>query len=117
MSHGSPTSAYSEYHHLPDKQPWQRYPLTLVFNNLSRQSILQVVDFRLADVQDRLSGRRMMCVDDEEKEWLAKKGCSDVYGARAIARVAGRSSGLEDATRHCSVRSVSSLRRIILPLT
>lgn len=60
----------------------------IVFNKLSKASILQVVDLRLADVADRLSGRRIkMDVDEKAKDWLAKEGYSDVYGARAIARV------------------------------
>lgn len=60
----------------------------LVFNKLSRQSILRVVALRLADVQARLSGRRItLDVDDAATDLLAKEGYSDVYGARAIARV------------------------------
>jgi ATP-dependent Clp protease ATP-binding subunit ClpB len=60
----------------------------LVFNKLSRQSILQVVNLRLNDVQNRLKNRRItLDVDDHAREWLVKKGYSDVYGARAIARV------------------------------
>ena len=47
----------------------------LVFNKLSKASILQVVDLRLGDVQARLAGRRItMDVDDAAKEWLVKEG-------------------------------------------
>lgn len=60
----------------------------LVFNKLSRESILEVVSLRLKDVADRLQDRRIaLDVDDGAKDWLANKGYSDVYGARAIARV------------------------------
>ncbi|TFK37477.1 P-loop containing nucleoside triphosphate hydrolase protein [Crucibulum laeve] len=60
----------------------------LVFNKLSRDSILQVVDLRLSDVASRLKNRRItMNVDDAARDWLVKHGYSDVYGARAIARV------------------------------
>ena len=60
----------------------------LVFNKLSKESILEVVSLRLKDVADRLRDRRItLDVDDGAKSWLAKKGYSDVYGARAIARV------------------------------
>lgn len=60
----------------------------LVFNKLSPQSILRVVSLRLEDVQSRLRDKRIkLDVDQETKEWLAKKGYSEVYGARAIARV------------------------------
>lgn len=60
----------------------------LVFNKLSRQSILQVVSLRLDDVADRLKSRRItMDVDTGARELLAQHGYSDSYGARAIARV------------------------------
>ncbi|KAK0460997.1 P-loop containing nucleoside triphosphate hydrolase protein [Desarmillaria tabescens] len=65
-----------------------RLDTMLVFNKLSRQSILQVVSLRLNDVADRLKHRRItLDVDEDAKEWLAKQGYSEVYGARAIARV------------------------------
>ncbi len=60
----------------------------LVFNKLSRESILQVVDLRLKDVAERLKERRIVIdVDDTARNLLAKQGYSQVYGARAIARV------------------------------
>ncbi|EFI27311.1 hsp78-like protein [Coprinopsis cinerea okayama7 len=59
-----------------------------VFNKLSRKSILSVVDLRLKDVAQRLESRRItLDVDAAAKEWLAKAGYSDMYGARAIARI------------------------------
>lgn len=60
----------------------------LVFNKLSKPSILKVVDLRLRDVADRLKHRRIVLdVDRTAREWLASRGYSDLYGARAIARV------------------------------
>ncbi|KAF8886289.1 P-loop containing nucleoside triphosphate hydrolase protein [Infundibulicybe gibba] len=60
----------------------------IVFNKLSRESILQVVSLRLGDVAHRLHNRRItMNVDEASREWLADQGYSQVYGARAIARV------------------------------
>lgn len=60
----------------------------LIFNKLTRDSILQVVSLRLKDVAERLEPRRItMDVDNAAQEWLAQQGYSDVYGARAIARV------------------------------
>ena len=60
----------------------------LVFNKLSKSSILQVVDLRLGDVADRLKSRRItMDVDASAKEWLVKEGYSEIYGARAVARI------------------------------
>lgn len=60
----------------------------LVFNKLSRRSILDVVSLRLSDVASRLKDRRItLSVDSDARHWLAEKGYSDIYGARAIARV------------------------------
>ena len=60
----------------------------IVFNKLSKESILQVVSLRLNDVQERLRNRRITVdVDEKAREWLAQQGYSEVYGARAIARV------------------------------
>jgi ATP-dependent Clp protease ATP-binding subunit ClpB len=60
----------------------------LVFNKLSHESILQVVNLRLNEVAERLRDRRVkLDVDEDAREWLAKEGYSDTYGARAIARV------------------------------
>jgi ATP-dependent Clp protease ATP-binding subunit ClpB len=60
----------------------------LVFNRLTHESILRVVDLRLGDVASRLAQRRIKLeVDDAARGWLAQKGFSDMYGARAIARV------------------------------
>jgi ATP-dependent Clp protease ATP-binding subunit ClpB len=60
----------------------------LVFNKLSRKSILEVVSLRLRDVATRLKNRRIILdVDDVARDWLAEQGYSQVYGARAIARV------------------------------
>lgn len=65
-----------------------RLDTMLVFNKLSRQSILQVVSLRLNDVSARLRNRRIVLdVDDAARDWLANQGYSNVYGARAIARV------------------------------
>ncbi|KAJ7797166.1 hypothetical protein B0H14DRAFT_2389998, partial [Mycena olivaceomarginata] len=60
----------------------------LVFNKLSRASTLQVVGLRLQDVATRLRDRRItLDVDERARNWLAQRGCSNVYGVREIARV------------------------------
>jgi len=65
-----------------------RLDTMLVFNKLSRASILEVVSLRLNDVSTRLKDRRIkLDVDDDARDWLARQGYSNVYGARAIARV------------------------------
>ncbi|KAH0836910.1 P-loop containing nucleoside triphosphate hydrolase protein [Lanmaoa asiatica] len=65
-----------------------RLDTMLVFNKLSQSAILDVVTLRLNDVAERLRGRRItLDVDEATRAWLVKKGYSEVYGARAIARV------------------------------
>ncbi|KAJ7056107.1 P-loop containing nucleoside triphosphate hydrolase protein [Mycena amicta] len=65
-----------------------RLDTMLVFNKLSRASVLQIVGLRLNDVAARLSDRHItLDVDDGAREWLAQHGYSNLYGARAIARV------------------------------
>lgn len=60
----------------------------VVFNKLSRASILEIVSLRLNDVAERLKARRITIdVDDAARELLAKAGYSEMYGARAIARI------------------------------
>ena len=60
----------------------------LVFNKLSKSSILAVVDLRLEDVAARLRPRRItLDVDADARAWLAREGYSEIYGARAIARI------------------------------
>ena len=60
----------------------------LIFNKLPQESILKVMDLRLQDVAIWLKNRRIvMDVDAASKDWLACHGYSEVYGARAIARV------------------------------
>ncbi|KAL5476576.1 HSP78_2 [Sanghuangporus weigelae] len=56
-----------------------RLDATLVFNKLSRASILGVVDLRLRDVGERIRDRRMaLDVDPRARRWLADRGYSDL---------------------------------------
>ncbi|KAF8550739.1 P-loop containing nucleoside triphosphate hydrolase protein [Imleria badia] len=65
-----------------------RLDAMLVFNKLSRSAVFDVVALRLKDVAERLKDRRItLDVDEAARAWLVKKGYSEVYGARAIARV------------------------------
>ncbi|KAF7770866.1 hypothetical protein Agabi119p4_6840 [Agaricus bisporus var. burnettii] len=59
-----------------------------IFNKLSKSAILDVVNLRLEDVQERVKSKRIILdVDERAKEVLAERGYSEVYGARAIARI------------------------------
>ncbi|KAF7307945.1 p-loop containing nucleoside triphosphate hydrolase protein [Mycena kentingensis (nom. inval.)] len=65
-----------------------RLDTQLVFNKLSRASVLEIVGLRLNEVAARLRDRHVtLDVDAGAREWLAKHGYSNMYGARAIARV------------------------------
>ncbi|KAK8854721.1 hypothetical protein IAR55_003460 [Kwoniella newhampshirensis] len=60
----------------------------LVFNKLPPSIILDIVSLRLKELQTRLNPRRItLDVLDEAKIWLASKGYSEQFGARAVQRV------------------------------
>lgn len=60
----------------------------IVFNRLSHESIRDIVDVRLGEVQKRLEDRRItISADNTAKEWLASRGYSSAYGARPLNRV------------------------------
>ena len=64
-----------------------RLDITLVFNTLSRESILAIVSLCL-DVAHRLKNQRIsLDMDGVSKDWLAQHGYSEIYDARAIASV------------------------------
>ncbi|ODN83504.1 hypothetical protein L202_01638 [Cryptococcus amylolentus CBS 6039] len=60
----------------------------LIFNKLPPSIIINIVDLRLREVQKRLEDRRItLDVGDDVKAWLARKGYSEHFGARAVARI------------------------------
>jgi len=74
-------------HHFPPELI-NRLDSQIVFNRLSRKNIYDIVSLRLNDVVERIKDRRMhLDVNDSSKQWLVEHGYSDVYGARAVARV------------------------------
>ncbi|KNZ63559.1 ATP-dependent Clp protease ATP-binding subunit ClpB [Puccinia sorghi] len=59
----------------------------VVFNSLAKQSVRQIVDIRLHELQTILSDRRItLQLTDKAKAWLADEGYDSVYGARALNR-------------------------------
>lgn len=59
-----------------------------VFNKLNKKAILDVVELRLGDVAERLKAKRIkLDVTSQAKHLLAEMGYSELYGARAIARI------------------------------
>ena len=60
----------------------------LVFNKLPPSVILDIVSLRISEIQSRLASRRItLDVSEDARVWLAKKGYSEQYGARAVNRV------------------------------
>ena len=60
----------------------------IVFAHLSQEEIRQIVDLMLKDLFKRLSERELTIeVTDNAKDYLAKEGYSETYGARPLRRV------------------------------
>lgn len=54
---------------------------------LSRKNVLDIVNIRLKEVQERLTDRKIVLdVDPEAKQYLAAVGYSPTYGARPLNR-------------------------------
>ncbi len=64
---------------------------TIVFSHLSKEEIRQIVDLMLKDLFKRLAERDLSVeVTDEVKDYLAKDGYSEAYGARPLRRLIKR---------------------------
>lgn len=60
----------------------------IVFSHLSKDEIRQIVDLMLKDLFKRLAERELAVeVTDEVKDFLAKDGYSEAYGARPLRRL------------------------------
>ena len=60
----------------------------IVFAHLSKEEIRQIVDLMLKDLFKRLDERELTIeVNDDVKDYLAKEGYSEAYGARPLRRV------------------------------
>jgi ATP-dependent Clp protease ATP-binding subunit ClpB len=60
----------------------------LIFNKLPPSVILDIVTLRLSELRTRLLPRRIKLeVEDDALAWLATKGYSEQFGARAVARI------------------------------
>lgn len=61
---------------------------TIVFNSLPRSTVDAIVRLRLSELQDRINDRRIdLKINDEAVKILGDAGYSELYGARAVARV------------------------------
>ena len=60
----------------------------IVFAHLSKEEIRQIVDLMLKDLFKRLDERKLQIeVCDDVKDYLAKEGYNEAYGARPLRRV------------------------------
>ena len=60
----------------------------IVFAHLNQEEIRQIVELMLKDLFKRLSERELTIeVTDAAKDYLAKEGYSETYGARPLRRV------------------------------
>ena len=58
------------------------------FNHLSPEIVLSIVDKFIIQVEAQLDDKRVtLSVDQSAKEYLAKKGYDEVYGARELGRI------------------------------
>lgn len=65
---------------------------TILFKPLSMEEITIIADLPLADLNRRLTDRRVSVkLDKKAREWTAKKGCDPVFGARPLKRFLQRS--------------------------
>ena len=66
----------------------------LIFDALSPDELVQIVDIQLAQLQKRLNQRRLeLQVSLPAKEWLAERGFDPVYGARPLRRLVQQAIG------------------------
>lgn len=62
----------------------------VIFNRLSKREIRKIVDVRLVEIQQRLSGNGrnvQIQLSDSVKDYLGSAGYSPAYGARPLARL------------------------------
>ncbi|MGI9125323.1 MAG: ATP-dependent Clp protease ATP-binding subunit, partial [Mycobacterium sp.] len=66
----------------------------LIFDALSAEELVEIVDIQLAQLQKRLAQRRLeLQVSLPAKEWLADRGFDPVYGARPLRRLVQQAIG------------------------
>lgn len=72
----------------------------IVFKRLSREALRDIVDIRLAELQERLHDRRItLIVPDDIRTWLADRGYDPKFGARPLNRLITREIGNRLADR------------------
>ena len=66
----------------------------VVFDPLTQEQLVGIVDIQLAALAERLASRRLMLqVSDAAKSWLAERGYDPAYGARPLRRLIQQAIG------------------------
>ncbi|MGX7695029.1 ATP-dependent chaperone ClpB [Gordonia polyisoprenivorans] len=66
----------------------------VIFDALSPEELVSIVDIQLAQLQKRLAQRRLeLQVTPKAKEWLAERGFDPLYGARPLRRLVQQAIG------------------------
>jgi ATP-dependent Clp protease ATP-binding subunit ClpB len=66
----------------------------IIFKRLSKDSLRDILDIRLRELQARLDDRRITLeVSDSAKEWLCEQGYDPRYGARPLNRLIAKEVG------------------------
>lgn len=60
----------------------------VIFDPLSKQDLMAIVELQLAAVKSRLADRQIdIVITDQAKQWLADNGYDPIYGARPLRRL------------------------------
>ncbi len=60
----------------------------IIFNQLTRANMENIVDFQLSIINNRISSKNMhLEFSDDVKKWLAHEGYDPIYGARPLKRL------------------------------
>ena len=66
----------------------------VVFDPLTQEQLVGIVDIQLAALAERLASRRLtLHVSDAAKSWLAERGYDPAYGARPLRRLIQQAIG------------------------
>jgi ATP-dependent Clp protease ATP-binding subunit ClpC len=63
----------------------------IVFHELGKEHLRQIVDLNVKDLEKRIGERKIgLELTDEAKDWLSEKGYDPIYGARPLRRIIER---------------------------
>jgi ATP-dependent Clp protease ATP-binding subunit ClpB len=66
----------------------------VVFDSLTEEQLVSIVDIQLNQLQKRLAQRRLhLEVSDNAKKWLGARGFDPLYGARPLRRLVQQAIG------------------------